>query len=122
MQRRQPLFAFVILCVAILWGVSSAVAQVNTATLSGTVIDPQGLAVRGAKISVTLLATGSERSVNVDESGHYTFVGLVPGIYKLRVHNASNFARYERPPLQITAREQPTATGTLQLVPQNHTT
>jgi len=72
MQRRQPLFAFVILCVAILLGVSSAVAQVNTATLSGNVIDPQGLAVRGAKVTVTLLATGSERSVNADDSGHYT--------------------------------------------------
>jgi Carboxypeptidase regulatory-like domain/TonB dependent receptor len=121
MQRRQPLFAFVILCVAILLGVSSAVAQVNTATLSGNVIDPQGLAVRGAKVTVTLLATGSARSVNVDDSGHYTLVGLVPGIYKLRVDSAANFAPYERPSLQLTVGEQATANVTLQLGTQTQT-
>ena len=121
MQRRQPLFAFVILCVAIFLGVSSAVAQVNTATLSGNVIDPQGLAVRGAKVNVTLLATGSERSVNVDESGHYTLVGLVPGIYKFRVESGSNFAPYERPSLQLTVGEQATVNVTLQLGTQTLT-
>src|SRR6266436_5963781 len=121
MQRRQPLFAFVILCVAILLGVSSAVAQVNTATLSGNVIDPQGLAVRGAKVTVTLLATGSERSVVVDDSGHYTLVGLVPGIYKLRVESGTNFAPYERPSVQLTVGEQATANVTLQLGTQTQT-
>jgi hypothetical protein len=121
MQRRQPLFAFVIFCVAILLSVGSAVAQVNTATLSGNVIDPQGLAVRGAKVTVTLLATGSERSVNVDDSGHYTLVGLVPGIYKLRVDSGTNFAPYERPSLQLTVGEQATANVTLKLGTQTQT-
>jgi hypothetical protein len=121
MQRRQPLFAFVIFCVAILLGVGSAVAQVNTATLSGNIIDPQGLAVRGAKVTVTLLATGSERSVNVDDSGHYTLVGLVPGVYKLRVDSGANFAPYERPSLQLTVGEQATANVTLKLGTQTQT-
>jgi hypothetical protein len=114
MQRRQPLFAFVIFCVSILLGASSVVAQVNTATLSGNVLDPQGLAVRGAKVTVTLLATGSQRSVNVDDSGHYTFVGLVPGVYKMRVESGTNFAPYERPSLQLTVGEQASANVTLQ--------
>jgi len=121
MQRRQPLFAFVSFCVAILLGAGFAVAQVNTATLSGNVIDPQGLAVRGAKVSVTLLATGSERSVNADDSGHYTLVGLVPGIYKLRVETGTNFAPYERPNVQLTVGEQATANITLQLGTQTQT-
>jgi len=121
MQRRQALFAFVIFCVAILLGAGLAVAQVNTATLSGNVIDPQGLAVRGAKVTVTLLATGSDRSVNADDSGHYTLVGLVPGIYKLRVETGSNFAPYERPNVQLTVGEQATANITLQLGTQTQT-
>jgi hypothetical protein len=121
MQRRQPLFAFVIFCVAILLGVGSAVAQVNTATLSGNLIDPQGLAVRGAKVSVTLLATGSERSVTVDDSGHYTLVGLVPGIYKMRVDSGTNFAPYERPNVQLTVGEEATLNITLQLGTQTQT-
>ena len=47
----------------LLFVASSSVAQVNTATLSGVVTDPQGLAVRGAKITATILATGAERTV-----------------------------------------------------------
>ncbi len=97
MQRRQSLFAFVVSCVAVLLMVVPAVAQVNTATLSGAVTDPQGLVVRGAKITVTSAVTGSERTAVVDDSGHYTIVGLVPGEYKLRVEGGSNFAPYENP-------------------------
>jgi len=114
MQRRQPLFAFVVLCVALLTGVGSAVAQINTATLSGNVTDPQGLAVRGAKVTVTLLATGAARTVNVDDAGHYTIVGLVPGLYKFRVE-AGNFAPYENPSLQLTVGEQATFNAKLEL-------
>jgi hypothetical protein len=121
MQRRQPLFAFVIFCVAILLSAGFAVAQVNTATLSGNVIDPQGLAVRGAKVSVTLLATGSERTVTVDDSGHYTLVGLVPGIYKMRVESGASFAPYERPNVQLTVGEEATLNITLQLGTQTQT-
>lgn len=121
MQRRQPAFAFVLFCVAILLGVGSAVAQVNTATLSGNVIDPQGLAVRGAKVTVTLLATGAERSVNVDDAGHYTLVGLVPGVYKMRVESGANFAPYERPNVQLTVGEEATLNMTLQLGTQTQT-
>jgi len=115
MQRRQTLFAFVVLCVAALVGANCAMGQINTATLSGNVTDPQGLAVRGAKVTVTLLATGAERTANVDESGQYTFVGLVPGIYKLRVETGTNFAPFENPSLQLTVGEQATFNVKLQL-------
>ena len=60
MQRRQA-FAFVVFCAAMLLMASAAFAQINTATLSGLVADPQGLAVRGAKVTVTFLATGAQR-------------------------------------------------------------
>jgi len=115
MQRRQPLFAFVGLCVAFLLGATYAVAQINTATLSGAVTDPQGLAVRGAKVTVTLTATGAERTTTVDDSGHYAFVGLVPGIYKMRVEAGTNFAPYQNPSLQLTVGEQAIANVKLEL-------
>ena len=102
-------------------GVNSAVAQVNTATLTGDVTDPQGLAVRGAKVTVTLLATGAERTVNVDDAGRYTIVGLVPGMYKLRVEGGSNFAPYENPSLQLTVGGQVVANVKLVLGTQTQT-
>jgi hypothetical protein len=120
MQRRQSLFAFVVLCVATLLCASLAVAQINTATLSGIVTDPQGLAVRGAKVSVTLLATGAERSAAVDEAGRYNFVGLVPGIYKLRTESGG-FATYENSSMQLTVGEQATFNIKLELGTQSQT-
>jgi hypothetical protein len=102
MQRRQPLFAFVILCVAIFFAANSAFAQVNSATLSGVVTDPQGLAVRGAKVTVTSPTTGVARETTVDDNGHYSFVGLVPGKYKVRVEGGSNFSPYENADVIVT--------------------
>ena len=106
MQRRQSLFACVVLCVVILLGVTTAVAQMNTATLTGVVTDPQGLTVRGAKITATSLATGAERTATADDGGRYVIVGLVPGEYKLRVEGGTNFAPYENPTVQVRVGEE----------------
>jgi hypothetical protein len=95
MQRRQWLFAFILLCVITFLGANPASAQVNTATLSGVVNDPQGLAVAGARITATNSVTGAERTATADDAGHYTIVGLVPGKYKLHVEGGSNFAAFE---------------------------
>ena len=46
----------------VLLGGVAARAQVNTADLSGQVLDPQGLAVVSAKITVKNLATGATRT------------------------------------------------------------
>ncbi|MGB7847621.1 MAG: carboxypeptidase regulatory-like domain-containing protein [Candidatus Acidiferrum sp.] len=101
MQRRHSLFAFVLLCAVVFPNVGTAFGQVNTATLSGVVTDPQGLAVRGAKITVTSAVTGAERRAVADEAGHYTIVGLVPGEYKLHVEGGANFAPYENPSVEM---------------------
>jgi hypothetical protein len=101
MRRRPSLFALVLLCVAIFPGVDSAFAQINTATLSGTVTDPQGLPVSGANITVINAVTGAERTTLADENGHYKIVGLVPGTYKIHVEGGSNFAPFENPALEV---------------------
>src|SRR5271169_6177085 len=120
MQRRQA-FAFVVFCVAILAMAAVAVAQVNTATLSGLVTDPQGLAVRGAKVTLTFKGTGAERSTVVDESGRYNLVGLVPGIYRLRVEGGASFATFENPSLQVTVGQDAILNVTLELATQSQT-
>ena len=101
-MQRKPLFACVVLCAVTLFAASSVFAQVNTATLSGVVTDPQGLAVRGAKITVSSSATGAERTASSDDNGHYSIVGLVPGQYKLHVEGGSNFAPYENQAVTVT--------------------
>jgi len=94
-----------VLCLLVLGIAGLATAQVNTAVLSGTVTDPQGLGLKGANIKVTNAATGAERTSVADDSGHYSFVGLPPGRYKLTADAGSGFAAYENDSVVLTVGE-----------------
>src|SRR6266852_8709280 len=61
-------------------------AQVDyaTATLKGTVLDPQGAAVAGATVTVTNLNTGISRTVKTGAEGTFQFSALHPGTYKVQ--------------------------------------
>jgi hypothetical protein len=69
-------------------------AQLPTSTLNGTVTDPQGQAVVGAKVSVTSQATGASRETTTGGDGRYAVSGLLPGMYTVRA-TASGFATTE---------------------------
>jgi hypothetical protein len=100
MGRKQCLCAWILLVVMILGSAGLAMAQ-NTASLSGTVLDQQGLAVRNAKITLTSTTTGVERVVTGDENGHYAFVSLAPGTYKLTVDGGANFGLYKNESISV---------------------
>ncbi len=68
-MRRSLGVCAIVLCVLVLSVAVNAAAQVNTATLSGAVTDPQGLAVRGAQVTVTSTTTGAQRTIVADEDG-----------------------------------------------------
>ncbi|HXS02604.1 MAG TPA: carboxypeptidase regulatory-like domain-containing protein [Pyrinomonadaceae bacterium] len=64
----------------------SAVAQsTGSATLRGTVKDPQGAIVRGATVTLINERTKDERSAKSSEDGTYTFTAVAPGNYTLKV-------------------------------------
>ena len=114
-MRRSLGVCAIILCVLVLsWALSGA-AQVNTATLSGTVTDPQGLAVRGAKVTVSNAATGAERSIVVDDNGRYTLIGLTPGRYKMSVDGGANFTVFQNDSVVVTVGEDATFNARLDL-------
>ena len=106
MQQRHGVFTWITLCLLVLGCAGLATAQVNTGSLSGTVSDPQGLAVRGAKISVSNSGTGAVREVVSDDGGHYKVVGLAPGVYKVAVDGGANFAAFESDTVAITVGEE----------------
>jgi len=115
MKRSQLLFALMILLALILGIPLNAIAQVNTATLAGVVTDPQGLGVRSAKVTVTNNSTDAERSVVADDNGHYVFVGLPPGSYKLTVDGGAGFKAYTNEDLVVTVGQDATYNPRLDL-------
>jgi hypothetical protein len=108
MKRSQLVFAFVILLALILGSAAESFAQANTATLSGVVTDPQGLGVKAAKVTVENNATGAERSIVADDNGHFTFVSLPPGSYKMSVDGGAGFELLTVASLTVTVGEEAT--------------
>src|SRR2546426_3063260 len=73
---------------------TSTQAQLPTATLNGTVTDPQGAAVANAKISLVSQGTGVTRVTTSDAQGFYTFANVAPAEYLVRVESPT-FAKTE---------------------------
>jgi len=69
-------------------------AQLPTSTLNGTVTDPQGAVVAGARVSIVSQATGAVRDTTTDTAGFYSITDLLPGDYTVRVETPT-FAKAE---------------------------
>lgn len=69
-----------------------ATAQ-STSQLNGNVTDSSGASVAGAKVVLTELATGFQRTTTSNSSGLYQFLDVPPGDYKLEA-NAKGFAPF----------------------------
>jgi hypothetical protein len=57
----------------------------SMATITGQVVDPQGLVIANAKITATNVATGIARTVETTATGNYDIPNLSPGIYDIKV-------------------------------------
>jgi hypothetical protein len=64
-------------------------AQVLYGSLVGTVTDPNGAAVSGAKVELTNIATGAVSSTTTDDNGSYKINDLQVGTYKVTITGAS---------------------------------
>ena len=73
-----------VVCLACLFIVCSVRAQ-NVGSLFGTVTDPSGAAVVGAKVTITEEGGGLTRTMESDKNGEYNFSQLNPGTYRLEV-------------------------------------
>lgn len=64
---------------------TTAMAQTNKATITGTVTDLTGAIIRGAKVTVTNTGTRAERVTTTSDSGTYSVPSLDPGEYTVTV-------------------------------------
>ena len=63
----------------------TVLAQVDRATLTGTVKDSGGAIIPGATVSITNVATNVASQQQTTETGSYLFVNLIPGQYRIDV-------------------------------------
>src|SRR5246500_4603531 len=79
-------------------------AQSTYGSISGVVTDPSGLAVAGAKITSTNLGTSEKRTESSGDDGHFTFVNLFPGQYRIDIEK-EGFKHFARPSLVVQVQQ-----------------
>lgn len=84
-QSRQALFLVPIAMALLALCAPGAFGQGATAALNGTVLDPSGRAVPGARVTLTAVATNSSQASVTNGAGRYVFVALLPAQYVLKV-------------------------------------
>src|SRR6185295_2436353 len=81
MRKNICCFSFgVLLCT-----VTAAAQESGGATINGTVTDPSGALIAGAKVTATQTATGSRRTTQTSSAGLYSLSALAAGSYDVSV-------------------------------------
>ena len=83
-------------------GATSAYAQFDRGTISGTIKDAQGGVVPGVTVTVTNTATQQTGTTVTDGSGFYTFPNLQPGRYDISAE-LQGFKKASRTGVQLDA-------------------
>jgi hypothetical protein len=78
----------------------NALAQAVSGTLLGTITDPGGSSVAGARITFAHIATGLTRTIASDESGEYVAPNLPTGAYNITVE-ANGFKKANLTSVQL---------------------
>jgi Carboxypeptidase regulatory-like domain len=74
------LAVLVLLCAGLM-----AQTTIATGSIVGTVTDPAGAMITGAKVSITSLSTGSTLELTTNSAGAYNSGSLTPGPYKVQI-------------------------------------
>src|SRR5262245_43917368 len=114
-MNTQRLLSFVL--VAFLVGLSFAArvaAQFETATVLGTVRDPNGSAISSATVTLKNLATGISAAATTDMNGDYQFVNTKIGKYQI-IAEANGFGRVIAEDIDVTVNARQRVDLTLQI-------
>ncbi|HVB34951.1 MAG TPA: carboxypeptidase regulatory-like domain-containing protein [Patescibacteria group bacterium] len=99
-----------------LFGISgtSALAQISSGTILGTVLDPSHAAIPGATVTLLNTQTGLTRTATTDAHGTYRFPAVPTGNYTVKIEKAG-FRTLTLPNLTLTVAQSLVANGTLQV-------
>ncbi len=105
-------FLVVLALLSVFAGLAFAQSK-TTVVISGTVTDPSGAVVPGAKVTATNTATGLTREVTADPTGQYRVLLLPPGTYDVKVEQ-TGFTTQAKKDIEVTVGQ--TAVVDFQLV------
>jgi len=99
-RTNAPINAFLAILAVTFVLTRVSLAQVVSATLTGTVTDSSGAVVPGAMVTATETNTGVSRSTQTSAEGVYSLPFLNPGTYKVDV-DKEGFKRFTEANLQL---------------------
>lgn len=102
------------LFVCLLTWTQSSPAQVDRGSISGTVTDPTGSALRGAKVNIRNIGTSQEVTVVTDDQGNYSARLLIGGTYSIRIA-LSGFRSVVKEGVEVHVNQVSTENFTLQV-------
>ena len=104
-----------IACAALLFGSFPLLAQIGGNTgLRGTVTDPSGASIPGAKVTVTRVDTGEQRAVSTNSAGDWEARFLSAGPYRVVVEY-SGFKTFTRDGVTVSTGEMGTVDVQMQV-------
>ena len=93
------------LLLVLLLAASVGYAETVTASLSGTVVDPQHAVLSGALVTATEEGKDAHFVTRTDSSGRFVFPQLPPGIYDIVIVNAG-FRTFEHKAVTVNANDK----------------
>ena len=112
MKSDLKLTWYVFAILAVFGMVGIGLAQETTGYLSGTIKDPSGALIAGARVTVTTPTLVGAKTTETDGKGYYHFANLPPGAYTVTV-DSKGFASLKREGLVIEVGHSPTLDLTL---------
>jgi hypothetical protein len=103
-----------LLAAAVLLPCIPAHAQKDTGGIAGTVTDPSGAVVSGAKVSITDVDRGTTVTTTTNNQGQYVASPLKIGRYKVTIEK-SGFQKVVLGPVKVDVQEQPAVNAKLRV-------
>ncbi len=120
MKKQAVVGGILVLCFALGFGASTSLGQAVYGSVFGTVTDPQGNVVAGAKVTVTSVTKGTSDGTTTNESGNYSVIHLIPDTYKIKIE-AAGFKSYEVPSVLVQVDTAARVDAQLQVGPITQT-